>query len=607
MVLGRSQKLSIISSNVLEKRRDNVLLDGEHTSFIWNVTGAPGSELRICGLRFRNASHAMLLNKYVTVKAACCFFQSCFGSTLKVSDYSRLLLERCMFSKNWMLHRHLELSRDSDPLSELHGYMTGSCIRFSDKSRCRIINCTFVKNGGEHCLCGGAISVNTTHSKPIPGQLSFVDCMFRGNVARDSGGAFAMFSSSRCNITRCAFLNNTAWGVARGGGAMFLQSTEVTWVYNCSFIGNQCPEAGGALCTITYPNITEQEEDGEEEQGDTYDEDACDLLQGLDVRQGVFKDNMPYIHASFDAMRRIGPQTTIALGQMGKFLPRDLPLESDSCLDVNFTIPSELAEVGLPRPEFGRHQHEALKEQYPWTNGEIPSQDENEDCVRVQKMLSIHTMINLQYENQTFAKKYLKLRAKFGVDSVEVRSVFNEHLGYLGGILLERHFAPNGTWPKYLMPSRAESKWLQEPFYELHDWSFEDMEEFYERSRGWNNWSDVDFKQFKQWRAEREEEFKALRTKVLNEYCRRRGFKYGYADPVYLEDLENATQTWTSHKPEDFDPDINPQYPWNQPPTEEELERFGGRMRDLTPKEIEELKSRTKRPKDSDSTADNSH
>ena len=40
----------------------------------------------------------------------------------------------------------------------------------------------------------------------------------------------------------------------------------------------------------------------------------------------------------------------------------------------------------------------------------------------------------------------------------------------------------------------------QEPFYELQDWSFQDMEDFYERSRDWHNWSDVDFWEFKKWR-----------------------------------------------------------------------------------------------------------
>ena len=132
-----------------------------------------------------------------------------------------------------------------------------------------------------------------------------------------------------------------------------------------------------------------------------------------------------------------------------------------------------------------------MKEQYPWTNGEIPSCDENDDCLRlgdcldpgldhdyenfpsflkldpnftmdqVESTSCVHCMITLQYGNQTFARKYLKLCKKFGAESVEVRSVFEEHVAYAWGVLAERHFAPNGTWPKYLMPTRAEAEWLE--------------------------------------------------------------------------------------------------------------------------------------------------
>ena len=60
-------------------------------------------------------------------------------------------------------------------------------------------------------------------------------------------------------------------------------------------------------------------------------------------------------------------------------------------------------------------------------------------------------------------------------------------------------------------------------------------------------------------------------------YAKRRGYM-GVKDPVRWKDLapNDTTTPWNDFISEDDDPNINPQWPWNQAPTEEELWRFGG-------------------------------
>ena len=43
---------------------------------------------------------------------------------------------------------------------------------------------------------------------------------------------------------------------------------------------------------------------------------------------------------------------------------------------------------------------------------------------------------------------------------------------------------------------------------------------------------------------------------------------------------------WTDFLSEDFDPERRPEYPWNRAPTREELDRYGGPMRDPSMQEL---------------------
>jgi hypothetical protein len=47
---------------------------------------------------------------------------------------------------------------------------------------------------------------------------------------------------------------------------------------------------------------------------------------------------------------------------------------------------------------------------------------------------------------------------------------------------------------------------------------------------------------------------------------------------------------WDEYLSEDGDPERHPEYPWNREPTEEELGRQGGPMRDLTPEQLQALR-----------------
>eukprot|EP00802_Teleaulax_amphioxeia_P010086 Tamp_10111.p2 GENE.Tamp_10111~~Tamp_10111.p2 ORF type:complete len:184 (+),score=33.85 Tamp_10111:605-1156(+) len=138
-------------------------------------------------------------------------------------------------------------------------------------------------------------------------------------------------------------------------------------------------------------------------------------------------------------------------------------------------------------------------------------------------------------------------------------------------------------------------QWCTEPMDELHQWSFDDMCEYYERSRNWTNWTDSEALDFHNWAEAQQKEYRARELAALDLYAKRRGFM-GCKDPVRRKDLaaNDTTTPWDDFISEDFDPEINPQWPWNQPPTEEELWRNGGPMRDLNATELKALMAKGK-------------
>jgi len=62
-------------------------------------------------------------------------------------------------------------------------------------------------------------------------------------------------------------------------------------------------------------------------------------------------------------------------------------------------------------------------------------------------------------------------------------------------------------------------------------------------------------------------------------------------------------QVWTDFLSDDFDPEIRPDWPWNQPRTESSMEEEGGETYDLTAEELRRLE-RKRQPKLEDKSSE---
>jgi hypothetical protein len=179
---------------------------------------------------------------------------------------------------------------------------------------------------------------------------------------------------------------------------------------------------------------------------------------------------------------------------------------------------------------------------------------------------------------------------------MQTRSFLDDHLSATVERCVDAEFEPGIRWSKPPEPTDSEWEWCVEGLEELHQWSFADMCEYFERSRNWKNWSDSEARDFHTWAEAQQKEYKARELAAYDLYGKRRGLM-GCKDPVRWKDLQqnDTTTPWDDFISEDFDPDINPQWPWNQPPTEAELWRWGtGPMRDLNATELKALMGKGK-------------
>lgn len=130
---------------------------------------------------------------------------------------------------------------------------SGGAFNIDDGCTGSLINCTFTGNTAER---GGAVTIWDTSS------LNVTNCTFTGNKVQDPirgyGGAINTHNFSTANITNCTFTGNSA--KVNGGAVSNFKST--TTLTNCTFTGNSAP-TGGALdndrsstLTVTYCTFT---------------------------------------------------------------------------------------------------------------------------------------------------------------------------------------------------------------------------------------------------------------------------------------------------------------------------------------------------------------
>jgi len=93
---------------------------------------------------------------------------------------------------------------------------------------------------------GGAVFVNHGIRGDRP---SLFNCSFMNNTAADAGGALLLLSSVR--LVDSTFVDNTAQGVASGGGAVHVEGGQTQGdgplLFDCTFTNNMAVNAGGAV------------------------------------------------------------------------------------------------------------------------------------------------------------------------------------------------------------------------------------------------------------------------------------------------------------------------------------------------------------------------
>jgi len=252
------------------------------------------------------------------LRALDCVFRNHTRGALRATGNARLWLQRCLFQAN-ALSVPMPLPGSLDEPPPLIAQM-GSAIAIQGTVRARVLACGFWDNGGPTCLAGGAVVVNTSHTVPVPAHVIFSQCVLGNNSAADAGGALCVLAGGCVNVSDTTFLNNTAWGVVRGGGGLYAEARQVCWVWNCSFAWNRCPETGGAIAVkgerdtpddvgpapatpacgpphaaalTAARRAAQPEDDNEEEEGMMRTKAHVPVGRVVDFRKCFFKQNWP--------------------------------------------------------------------------------------------------------------------------------------------------------------------------------------------------------------------------------------------------------------------------------------------------------------------------
>jgi predicted outer membrane repeat protein len=550
---------------------------------------------------------ALQLLGTATARVARCVFTNCTESAVKVDERARLECIQSDFRGNMLFVPPRHPGSDEPPVMVWE--MMGGALSARGQARLRVWGCVFEGNGGEHCLAGGAVSLGTRHRSPRPAHASFVRCLFAHNSVGDCGGGAALFNASCANFTRCRFLNNSAFGWCRGGGGIYTQALSasegggISWISSSEFIGNRCPDAmgdlggGGAISQVGILPDAEIDMDATPDENDWKPEYPV-AGTALDVRDTTFDGNWPGVYQLASEIRKIRHGVSRALGEQGN-LSGAVPNAIDPA--INTTVPWELHET------LREAQDEFWREEYP-PDGLVP-----EDYVGKPFRLSKHwddeepdpdtglfpgqgSLPRLSdLKNQSALQTLLRLERDFGPGAPQTQLWLAKHVDESLARHVDREFEPGNRWPEPPEPTESELEWCCEPLDELHNWAFDDVCEYYERSRNWENWTESEAGKFWNWAAEQQREYDARELAALDVYAKRRGYM-GCKNPVRRQDLSanDTTTPWVEFLSEDDDPERNPQWPWNQAPSEEQLWRWGGPMRDLNRSQIKALTAKGK-------------
>lgn len=139
----------------------------------------------------------------------------------------------------------------------------GGAIKVTNGGHLTLENCIFINNtvsSTENEAMGGAVSVSGYYHKTSgsarTGLLDINNCRFENNYASTDGGATNTYFSTS-HIYNSVFLNNYG---GRDCGGVNTRGTDITFLENCTFIGNRGSTAGAAiknyLSEMTINNCT---------------------------------------------------------------------------------------------------------------------------------------------------------------------------------------------------------------------------------------------------------------------------------------------------------------------------------------------------------------
>ncbi|GMH45944.1 hypothetical protein BSKO_13908 [Bryopsis sp. KO-2023] len=183
------------------------------------------------------------------------------GGAMRVKDHNRLEIFNTKFGKNSALEGGA-LNVEVGSLSEGKVRMkrvkflnnvalqdTGGAIRFKGNLDTVVETSDFENNSAKW---GGAVDMTEVN------ELSLIDCDFKGNKAKERGGALHALaqkteSTSRLNVAKTTFTNNQAGGEgSKGtamGGAVYLSGRKLLSEFadRVKFVENEASTAAGAI------------------------------------------------------------------------------------------------------------------------------------------------------------------------------------------------------------------------------------------------------------------------------------------------------------------------------------------------------------------------
>jgi predicted outer membrane repeat protein len=111
-------------------------------------------------------------------------------------------------------------------------------------------NCKFVGNSINNVAGGGALHFTNS-------TVTFDDCLFKGNIAPQNGGAIAIYAACTVTMNRCTFVQNKTTNTGSvGGGALYITGSTPTIVTinHCTFFENSIAHSNQDYGTIRSDN-----------------------------------------------------------------------------------------------------------------------------------------------------------------------------------------------------------------------------------------------------------------------------------------------------------------------------------------------------------------